>query len=339
MAFVPDLRSTVISFVMALFLAACLQGPIQICKKHHIPRAATAVSILVLVIAPIAAILVYVVYRVLSAAVDVLEQLIPLIRGAANWEEWFYRFITALPPDAQTLIHSAVDALFAQSDTILTKFAAKLGTLSANWIAGLPHQITDIGLFILFFLFCAIGYTQIRQLLISILPNDWSRWLGKLHQIAKKQLINWCRAEGKLVLLIFGELSFGLCMLRTQAWIWIALCIALVDMIPFIGAGLILLPWAAGHFLSGNRMLAISLLLLWGIVWITRTMLEPRLVGNQLQLPSAISFLSAVIGIKIWGLKGLILFPVLTAVFITVFSQEKKGTARVSGALEKNDTH
>lgn len=320
---------------MALFLAACLQRPIQAGLARHIPRIVTALAILCLFLVPVAAALAYGLYRALSAAASAMDQLIPFVRGI-SWDEWFYRFTTALPPDAQAFLLNAVESLSDQSDVILTKLAAKLGTFSADKLANLPARIGSVALFILFYLFCAIGYPQTKHFLLSVLPKDWSVWLQRLTGIAKQQLINWCRAEGKLVFFVFGELSIGLCLLRTQAWLWIALCIAFVDMIPFIGAGLILFPWSLIQFLSGNRIHAIGIILLWSIVWITRTLMEPKLIGKHLQLPSAISFLSAVIGAKVWGLKGLIFFPVLTAVMIHVFAQEKKGTTPSSGALDKN---
>ena len=88
-----------------------------------------------------------------------------------------------------------------------------------------------------------------------------------------------------------------------------------------IGSGLILLPWALVCLLVGERLPALGLGLLWLFVWLTRTLLEPRLVGRQLQLPTALSFLTAVLGLQLWGLKGLILFPVLAAAAVSFFPE------------------
>ena len=106
-----------------------------------------------------------------------------------------------------------------------------------------------------------------------------------------------------------------------EHWGLLAVFIALVDLLPMIGSGLILLPWALVCLLLGEHLPALGLGLLWLCVWLTRTLLEPRLVGRQLQLPTAISFLTAVLGLRLWGLKGLILFPVFVAAAVSFFPE------------------
>ena len=98
-------------------------------------------------------------------------------------------------------------------------------------------------------------------------------------------------------------------------------------MIPLVGSGLILLPWAALRYLMNAKLQALGLVLIWICVWATRTLLEPRLVGRHLQLPTALSFFAAILGASVWGLKGLILFPVLSAVlvgFLTVDQRDRQ---------------
>ena len=122
--------------------------------------------------------------------------------------------------------------------------------------------------------------------------------------------------------LIFLELALGLALLRIKRWFFFAALIALVDLLPLVGSGLMLLPWAAIRLLMGDQLQALGLVLIWICVWTTRTVMEPKLVGRQLQLPSAISFFAAILGAKVWGLKGLILFPVLAAVAISFLSSQ-----------------
>lgn len=333
----PRVRTIVISFALALFLAGCLQRPIEGARRHHVPRVVTALALLVLVLAPLAALTGYGVYRLLHSARAMLELLLPLLRENGSFEDWLYRFVTSLPPDLQTLLEGMLATLTAQKDALLGQLVGKLGEWSSSFLSALPGQLAKTGFFLLFFLFCAIGYPEIRGMLRALLPGDWLRWLGKFQRETKQRLGRWCSAEARLVALIFGELALGLSMLRLESWLWMAAMIALVDMVPLVGSGIILLPWAAARFLLGHPVQAVGLVLLWFCAWFTRTVLEPRLVGHQLQLPTAISFLAAIVGANVWGLKGLILFPVLAAVVIGLLSREKKGAAPKSGALDAWD--
>ena len=80
-------------------------------------------------------------------------------------------------------------------------------------------------------------------------------------------------------------------LLRIKRWFFFAALIALVDLLPLVGSGLMLLPWAAIRLLMGYQLQALGLVLIWICVWTTRTVMEPKLVGRQLQLPSAILLL------------------------------------------------
>lgn len=333
----PTVRSVVLPFALALFLAACLQRPIEAGAQRHIPRLLSALGILVLFLAPMAAVLGYGVYSLLRSLRGMAELLIPLLQSGSTLDEWLYRLITAMPPQLQNLLLALTDTLADRKDQLLTQVLTGLGQWSTAWIAALPGQIAKTGLFLLYFLFCAVGYPEVRRLLRTMLPRDWLLWLSGVLMETKRRLGHWCRAEARLVGLIFGELALGLSLLRLDSWLWMAVLIALVDMVPLVGSGLILMPWAAIRILLGSRAQGIGLILLWACVWCTRTLLEPRLVGRQLQLPTAISFFAAILGMKLLGLKGLILFPVLAAVAAGLLSGDEKGAARQSGALKRWD--
>ena len=333
----PAVRSVVLPFALALFLAACLQRPIEAGALRHIPRPLSALGILVLFLGPMAAVLGYGVYSLLRSLRGIAEMLVPMLQTGSFFDDWLYRWITALPPQLQSLLVSLSDTLADRKDQLLTQVLTSLGQWSTAWIAALPGQIAKTGLFLLYFLFCAVGYPEVRRLLRGMLPRDWLCWVSGVLSETKRRLGHWCRAEARLVGLIFGELALGLSLLRLDSWLWMAVLTALVDMVPLVGSGLILLPWAAIRMLLGSRAQGIGLILLWACVWFTRTLLEPRLVGRQLQLPTAISFFAAILGMKLLGLKGLILFPVLAAVAAGLLSGGEKGAARQGGALKRWD--
>lgn len=320
----PPVRSAALPFLFALFLAGFLQGPIRRLERGHVPRWLSALGILLLILAPLLLLIAYGLLSLFRSAQDLVELLIPLLHERGGMEDWLYRFLTALPPTLRDAFNALLSTLEEQKERLLTQLLSQLGTWSSKWLAALPGHLTQAGLFLLFFLFSAIGYPEVMELLRGILPDDWRRGLAHFQRATAERLGQWFRAQCKLVALIFSELALGLALLRFQSWAFLALAVALIDMVPLVGSGLILLPWAALRYLMDAKLQALGLVLIWVCVWATRTVLEPRLVGRYLQLPTALSFFAAILGASVWGLKGLILFPVLSAVIVGFLTTDRR---------------
>ena len=91
-----------------------------------------------------------------------------------------------------------------------------------------------------------------------------------------------------------------------------ALVTALVDAVPLLGTGTILLPWTLVSLLSGEPVRAVGLLGIYVTALITRSALEPKLLGRQLGLDPLAALAALYIGYRLWGFGGMILAPILT---------------------------
>ena len=87
---------------------------------------------------------------------------------------------------------------------------------------------------------------------------------------------------------------------------------AAVDAVPLLGSGTVLLPWALVSFLSGAPVRAVGLLGIYATALLTRSSLEPRLLGRQLGLDPLAALMARYAGYRIWGFGGMILAPILT---------------------------
>ena len=94
--------------------------------------------------------------------------------------------------------------------------------------------------------------------------------------------------------------------------LWAAL-VALVDAVPVLGTGTVLVPWALVRFLQGDVMQGAGLLAVFGLSWLVRSVLEPRIVGKSLGLDPLISLIAFYVGFKLWGIPGMILAPMAAA--------------------------
>ena len=102
----------------------------------------------------------------------------------------------------------------------------------------------------------------------------------------------------------------------------IALLIAIADLLPVIGTGTVLVPWAVISALLGNYFLSISLAVLFVVIVITRNFLEPKIIGNQIGVNSLFTLAVMFLGLRLLGVLGLVLFPIIFIVVIRYYKSE-----------------
>ena len=118
----------------------------------------------------------------------------------------------------------------------------------------------------------------------------------------------------------FGELLAGFWLLKVGNAPAVALLTAFVDLLPLLGCGAVLVPWAAAAFLSGRAGFAAGLLVLLAAVWVTRQMLEPKLIGAAAGVHPFFALAATYLGLRFFGLPGLFAAPVL----LGILAAEKK---------------
>ena len=90
----------------------------------------------------------------------------------------------------------------------------------------------------------------------------------------------------------------------------------IITLIATLSTGLILVPWALVCFLQTDSLRAVGLLVIFAAATLTRSIMEPKLVGKQLGLDPLVTLIALYLGYRIWGLPGMILSPLL-AVAVT----------------------
>ena len=97
--------------------------------------------------------------------------------------------------------------------------------------------------------------------------------------------------------------------------------LALVDAIPILGTGTVLLPWALVSLLQHQHLRSVGLLLTYAAAFLTRTILEPRLVGRHLGLDPLVTLIFLYLGYRFWGILGMLLAPMLAAALTAATKQ------------------
>ena len=161
----------------------------------------------------------------------------------------------------------------------------------------------------------------VRDSFFELLPKDAAAALSRMRQKTRGGASGYIRAYMLIMLLTFCELFVGFLILRFRYAFLIAAVVAIVDVLPVLGSGTVLFPWAAILFISGDARRGIGLLILLAVMYVVRQFAEPRLVGKQMGHHPFVSLFSAYLGFKLLGVPGMIAAPAVIFVLKAAMSQ------------------
>jgi predicted PurR-regulated permease PerM len=101
----------------------------------------------------------------------------------------------------------------------------------------------------------------------------------------------------------------------------IAFVVSIVDIVPVLGTGTVLIPWAVYSLISGRVGMGIGLVILYAVITVLRQVIEPKLVAHQVGLPSIVTIMAMFLGARIFGAFGILLLP-LTVIVVKLMLDE-----------------
>lgn len=192
------------------------------------------------------------------------------------------------------------------------------------FIASLPEIVVTVVVILLSLFYFSKDYHKITTKISAMLPNTIRKRLPGVKRDVLFVLSSYLRSYLLLLFITFAEVFSGLLILGVENAFAISIIVALVDLLPILGVGTVLIPWAIVSFIIGNTKLALGLLVLFAIVYIVRQIIEPRIVSSQMNVHPLIAIFAMYAGLKIAGLGGMIVAPFLAFATKTVYDGLKK---------------
>lgn len=307
--FVPILPF-LIAWCVALLLRP-LAGFIS--SRTHIPKKAVSVILTTLAVTVgLGGAVTLTVYGVGSAW--------ELLSGLAVDEEAVFDFLSKLT--------NPIGALFGESEAAaaLEKElgAAVRGALSTllsgvvNIITGVVSAVPRVLFFILITVIAAIYFAldldNVNARVLSILPEFLAEKLRSFKNKFFTAGIKYIRSYLIIMLITAAEMLVGLLILGVGKAPLLAVIISLLDMLPVIGVGTVLVPWSVFEILFGNTGRGIGLAVLFLVNLIVRQIIEPKIVGKNLGIHPILSLVLLYLGYTLLGILGLLLVPMFAVV-------------------------
>ncbi len=185
--------------------------------------------------------------------------------------------------------------------------------------ASLPGILVFLGISTVATFFIIKDRALIRSFVIESLPSP-SRSktrdvIGELIRV----LSGFLKAYGILITITGIVTLVALRIIGVKYAFTIGILVGLLDIMPVLGPGIIMVPWVIWELVAGNTGMAVSLLLIYVIISVVRQFLEPQILGDSIGLHPLATLISLYVGLQLGGLAGMVTGPVLVVIFIASY--------------------
>lgn len=314
-------------FISAFIIAWLIQRPVKsLARRFNINNKVVGIGLLIFVYLFIGGLIITLAMGLFSYVGDFFAELPSIITNdirpflddiGMNFTE----MVASLPSGIQEGFLAALQSL----DTALDNLVAAISSWTIDFATGLvtavPGFFISLVLCIISSFFFVADYERVVGFAISHMNAKVRRFFNDLYRFIKDKVIVVIKSYATIMAITFLELTIAFFIIGLDGFIWIALGIAIFDILPVFGTGGIMIPWALLMFINGNITLGIELSVIYVIVTIIRNIIEPKIVGGNLGLHPVLTLASMLIGSHFFGVVGLFGCPLLIS-FILYLHKE-----------------
>ena len=306
----------IMPFLLGFLLALTAEPGVRFLdRRFHLSRGVAAfvgVTATLVLLSVLSMLLISLLVKELGRLAGILPDLESSVRrGLGSLEDWLLGLAMATPDGVRPLLIRSILSLFDGGSDLYDRAIAQLPAIATGVLSHVPDSFLAIGTGVLSAYLFSARMPRLRAWVSRKLPMAENRHRLEILQNLKQAVFGWLQAQAKLMALTFAILCAGLLLLRISfAPVWAAV-VALVDAVPMLGTGLILVPWSLVCFLQGDSVRALGLLGIFVAATVARSTLEPRLLGKHLGLDPLVTLAALYLGYQLFGIPGLLVSPLL----------------------------
>lgn len=321
--FGPPLLSLFAPFLCAL-IAAALLNPLVKRLQRLLGWNRNVLSALVLIV----------LFGAIGGAVGLLGyaavgQLVSLVQ---NWsglldnlqstldqvEALLSNLLALVPPQVTELMETVVNSLMEWLSVAVPDLLAAAGRLAGEKAMRLPSFVIALVIFVMATYLLTADFPYLRTRMVQHVDEGLLRFLVQVKVISLGAFGGYLKAELLLSVGVFFILLVGFFLIHQPYGLLLALGLAIMDFIPIIGAGTVMVPWAVIALFMRDFQTAVELMVIWGIIALFRRVMEPKFVGDQTGLSPILSLMSIYVGMKLGGVLGMILGPTILLICLNL---------------------
>jgi len=293
----------------AAFLSAVLLSPLsrRIGKRTRMSLRVLRLFLLFVLMALLSFLLIIGTIKLLDEAGAFFSSLYDRLEVLLEKAFAFLERYKSASPTAESLSSAIGNAL----KNAMSEISAKSASLAARFAAKLPAMLFSLLIFLLALFYFSFDYEAITAYLYSLFPPKHRSKIESAKQSVFATGRRFLRAYGLLFLITFAELYLSFLFLRIDHAFLLSLIAATLDILPAVGVGVILIPWAIVLFIAGNTSRALAILGITLAVTLIRQIAEPHIIGKQFGIHPLASLIALYVGFRLAGVLGILLSPFL----------------------------
>lgn len=309
----------ILPFLLGLGIALAAEPLVKLCRRR-LPRwagSALGVTATLVMTLTLLTLLISALIRELGQLAGVLPDMAQTARqGLTSLEDFLLSLAHRAPEGMQGIIQRWILSVFHDSSRWSDAVAEHLPGIATSLLGRIPNGALTVFTTVVSSYMISARLPSLRAALARRVPQSWKDQALPVLRKLRHCLGRWLAAQARLCGISFAIMCLGLMLLRIPYGPLWALAIALIDALPVLGSGTVLVPWALICFLQGSNVQAFGLLVIYILVTLSRSVLEPRLLGKQLGLDPLLTLAAMYAGFRLWGVLGMVFAP-MAAVLAT----------------------
>lgn len=308
----PALARFFLPVIVAWVIAQLANPLVHFLEKHlHIVRKHSSVGIIAGAILLIVLLCYLVIMLLASQAVGLIERLPGyyevLVQGTDRIAENLQGLAVRLSPDLREGIAELTEYFISNLGQIVSSLGGSTVEAAGNMAKNIPSLLISFIFVLLFSYFFIAQRDRIHRIAITVVPENTRRQMQVIWSNMKSAVGGYFRAQFKIMGIVGFILAAGLLLMRIDYAVLWAVLIAVLDFLPMLGTGTVLLPWALFCALSDALPRAVGLLALYGVTQVTRQLIQPKMVGDSIGVDTLTTLFLMFIGYRLYGLWGMII--------------------------------
>ena len=231
-------------------------------------------------------------------------------------------------PAVADVVERMATSLLNNMQSFISGMPVMAVRLVSSIVTGMPNVILSVVLTVISTFFISQDYERVLAFLKSCLPASVRDRVGETVVTGVDSIRKILGSYILIMIMSFGELSVGFLLLGVPYAVGIALLVAVIDIMPVLGTGLVLIPWAIIAAVLGSYKMAIGVAVLYIVMLAVRNVVEPKLVGSQMGLHPLVTLIAMFMGLQLFGLAGLFGFPIALSLYFKMVKSGKKKAAQ-----------
>lgn len=297
-------------FLVALLVAVLLEPLVRLgMRQNRISRRLSSIMVCTVFTLLLSLLMYGVGSKIVSETTDFVKNL-DIDDIVAQVTDTSQGILDSISPELAQSIREGLGMLLKSLGSILTGLSGYV----FDFAISIPNLFLSSIVFLLALFLISMGLPSIKESFLSLFEESTADKMDSVIQTIRKAINGFIIAQLLMSMITFVLVLAGLLILDVKYMLALAFLITVVDILPILGTGSVLVPWAIYQFVTGNSFLGAGLIILYIVTLVIRRVLEPKMIGNAIGVGALPALVSLFIGLKLIGMAGIFLGPLVVIV-------------------------